>query len=414
MFKLEASRKKAVSDESEAIYRSQTGPQKLWNFNYIYFLCLSALNSIGFFMVNPILPKYIVGIGSNLVVAGIISGLFSITALVVRPFSGAAVDRFNKKRLMVISTAIIGLSVFTYSVTSNITAIFIIRIIHGTAFAISGTTNIAFASSFIPEDRMGEGVGYLGLGHIAATAIGPNAGLWVYENFGYKYCFTIAAILSLLTASLMLVIKYSSPKKQKLERKKLRFSDLIAVELLPFAVFAALFSLSNGLVSTFIALLGESRGIENVGIFFTTNAIFLLIARLFAGKLNDRKGLSVIMIPAYILAATAMTLLAGASALWMIALAGALKALGQGGGQPALQAECIKKLGRDRTGVATSTYYIGADVGQGLGPIIGGAVSTSFGYGTMYAGCACLLAVGLVMYLIYAKRQKRSALKIHV
>ena len=236
----------------------------------------------------------------------------------------------------------------------------------------------------------------------------------MYENFGYKYCFTIAAILSLLTASLMLVIKYSSPKKQKLERKKLRFSDLIAVELLPFAVFAALFSLSNGLVSTFIALLGESRGIENVGIFFTTNAIFLLIARLFAGKLNDRKGLSVIMIPAYILAATAMTLLAGASALWMIALAGALKALGQGGGQPALQAECIKKLGRDRTGVATSTYYIGADVGQGLGPIIGGAVSTSFGYGTMYAGCACLLAVGLVMYLIYAKRQKRSALKIHV
>jgi predicted MFS family arabinose efflux permease len=323
---------------------------------------------------------------------------------------------------MVISTALIGLSVLTYSFTTNIVIVFIVRIIQGSAFAISGTTNVAFASSFIPEDRMGEGVGYLGLGHIAATAIGPNAGLWVFENLGYKYCFIFAAALAFLTAGLMLLIKYKSPKGTnpkgtnpkgtnqkgtKVERKKLRLSDLIAVELIPFAAFAALFSLSNGLVSTFIALLGESRGIENVGIFFTTSAIFLLVARLTAGKLSDRKGLSVILIPSYILAAAAMALLAGASATWMIALAGALKAFGQGGGQPAMQAECIKKLGRERSGVATSTYYIGADVGQGLGPIIGGAVSTRFGYGTMYAGTAVLLLVGLAMYLLYAQRQKR-------
>ena len=46
----------------------------------------------------------------------------------------------------------------------------------------------------------------------------------------------------------------------------------------------------------------------------------------------------------------------------------------QGAAQPSLQAGCINCVGRDRSGVATSTYFLGGDIGQGIGPMAGGFV----------------------------------------
>ncbi len=383
---------------------TETAPQKLWNFSYIYLLCLSAITALAFNMITPTLPKYTVSLGASLPVAGFISGIFSITALVVRPVSGIIADRLNKKWIMVIATSFIGIAVLGYTLSSSVPVVFVFRVIHGVAFAISGTTNIAFGSSFIPNNRLGEGIGYLGLGQILASAVGPNLGLSIAENYGYNMCFLVSFGIVVVAAVLMLGIRYTHKTKVPTERKKLKFSDLLAVELIPLAALGGLFSLGNGLVSTFIAMLGDERGIANVGIFFTVSAITLLLVRPFAGKLNDRKGIGFVLYPAYILAALAMVLIGGANALWMIALAGFLKAVGQGAGQPAIQTECIRKLGRERSGIATSTYFIGADIGQGFGPIIAGAVTAAFGYSTMYYGAAALIILGLVFFHFYRKR----------
>jgi len=51
--------------------------------------------------------------------------------------------------------------------------------------------------------------------------------------------------------------------------------------------------------------------------------------------------------------------------------------------------------------VATSTYFVGADVGQGLGPIIGGALSEVLGYGTLYAGTGAILLIAMGIYALY-------------
>jgi len=391
--------------------------EKLWNFNYIYLLILSALTSTAFYMVAPVVSKYALTLGADFTLAGTVTGIFSITALVVRPFSGVIADKLNKKWVMIFSTVTIAFSVLCYSVAGNVAMLLAFRIAHGIAFSLSGTTNIAFASTFIPENRLGEGIGYLGLGNILSTAIGPALGLWVIENFGYDWCFYTAFFISLTAAALMLLIRYKpdagkgnndgSAETGKKAGFRIRFSDIIEVKLLPLAFFGGLFSLTNGLVSSFIAIMGDQRGIGNVSIFFTINAIMLLIIRPFSGKLNDKKGVSFVLIPAYIFAAAAMALLAGAKSTWVVALAGALKAVGQGSGQPAIQAECIRKL-PDRRGVATSTFYVGADVGQGLGPVIGGAVSSAFGFGAMFGGTCVLMLLAMLVYMRVDRKKIRS------
>jgi len=123
-------------------------------------------------------------------------------------------------------------------------------------------------------------------------------------------------------------------------------------------------------------------------------------------RLLDRYGLSRVLYPAYAVAGLSMLLLAASRTLPPVLVASMLRSLGQSAAQPALQATCIRKLGPARTGVATSTFFVGADVGQGLGPIIGGAVSETMGYSAMYAGTGVVLMLGMVLYAWYERRQR--------
>ena len=53
----------------------------------------------------------------------------------------------------------------------------------------------------------------------------------------------------------------------------------------------------------------------------------------------------------------------------MILAAAVIKAFGQGTAQPSLQAECLRRSGSARRGLAASTFFIGANSGQGFGPL---------------------------------------------
>ena len=87
----------------------------------------------------------------------------------------------------------------------------------------------------------------------------------------------------------------------------------------------------------------------------------------------------------------------------MILVSCVIRAIGQGAAQPAIQASCLDAVGKNRSGVATSTYYLGGDIGQGIGPIVGGFVISAIvgiqGYTVLFVGCAALLLLaGIYFY----------------
>ena len=127
--------------------------------------------------------------------------------------------------------------------------------------------------------------------------------------------------------------------------------------------------------------------------------------RLLIGRLADKSGLTWIVNLSLLASIGAMVLIGRATILPMILAAAVLKAAGQGGGQISLQAECIKKAGPLRSGVAASTFYIGADIGQGVGPVIGGAISSAWGYEAAFWMTAAILAAGILVFNVYQKRE---------
>lgn len=419
--------------------------EKLWTVPFITLISLGTFISIGFYMVMPLLAKYAVQCGASLSVSGVIVGMFSIIALFARPFSGIVSDRINKKYVFVAATAFIGISLVGYGFSSGIATLVIFRFVHAVAFSVNGTVNLALVAQMIPRKRMGEGIGYYSLGYIIATAVGPALGLQIGEMFGLSAVFLIAGAITLAISVMLLMLPFIGQKAPNAEqraasaeveeiageeaekevekeaekevekevRKKLRITDLIAPKVLSLAFFGSVFSMLNGVIGSYLVLLGEERGIGNISLHFTVNAVALVLVRFVAGRIYDKYGLSVILIPAFALAAVSAVFIGFAQALPVILAAAVIRAFAQGSAQPSIQAECIRMLPEGKSGVATSTYYIGADIGQGFGPMLAGMIASAWNYQVMFTACACIFAATLLLYCIrlFARGRVRRELQ---
>ena len=386
--------------------------ERLWNGNFIFLIIICFFNVLGFNLIYTMVVDYsAVNLHASLSTAGVISGIFSIAALAIRPFAGAASDFYNKKMICVISTGIIALTALGYALAPNIPSMFLVRILHGAAFGVSSTVNIALVTFCIPKSRVAEGLGYYGLGQILAQAVGPGMGAAIQESYGYRSLFLLIFILTAIATVALCFFRYQEPAKEEKGKtflSALSPKNLIAVDVLMYAGIGSLFSFSNGMVNSFLKTFCESRGIPNYALFFTVSAFFLFFIRLSVGRIADRKGITGIVNFSLLASVVAMVFLGKSVSLLMLLVAAALKASGQGGGQVSLQAECMKKAGPARSGVAASTFYIGSDIGQGVGPAIGGVISSAYGCETAFFGTAVLLFVGFLIFNFYQKKQKSA------
>ena len=149
----------------------------------------------------------------------------------------------------------------------------------------------------------------------------------------------------------------------------------------------------------------DELGISGVSVYFTVCAAVLFIVRPFSGKLMDKKGIRVTVLPGLALTASSMFILGRSTSLILILITGVLRSVGQGAAQPSLQAGCINKVGTGRSGVATSTYYLGGDIFQGIGAVIG-AVAGIAGYRTLFDLSGVLMLCALVFFILVTGKEK--------
>lgn len=368
-------------------------PTKLWNKWYITILLLSMVNHVASQLITPIVSKYAMSIGATMATAGTIVGLMSLAAMFARPFAGLSSDRINKKLIIAVTGAVTGVCMYLYSASKSVEMMAAVRFVHGISFSFSTVALLAFNTMFIPKDKIGEGIGWSVVTTTLATAMGPNLGLCLVDHFGYKACFAAAAIGTIIPNLCFLVVPNRQEPHVPGKSAKFNVNDFISLQIFPFALLTGLFSCCNGIVNSFLALLGDERGIKGVGVFFTAYSVILIVTRPITGKLYDQKGIKFIMYPSIALAALSMLLLGKATSTWIVLLAGVLKALGQGTGAPSIQAHCLKKLGRDKAGVVSSTCYMGNDIGNTVGPAIGGLIASRTGYGSMFI----MIAVSVIV-----------------
>ena len=387
-------------------------PQTLWNRSYIFVLFVSLLSSFSFYMVATIMSKYLVGIGIAVSMAGVVVGLFSVTSLVCRPACGIMADRLNNVNLLRYSNILMCLGLVGFAFAHSLPLIVLFRILNGVGFAIGGTAQITLATRYIPKHKTGEGIGYMGLGMVVSSAAAPGIGLAIAEATSMQITFLASAAMTLLAFLLLLTMKDQHHQKSEKNAEKKRISprDILEPKALPFTLTSATFSFANGMIASYLVLFADERSIVGISIYFTVYAVCLFVIRPLSGKLMDAKGLRVTVFPGLILTAASMFILGRSATLPLILVTGVMRAFGQGAAQPSLQAGCINYLGRERSGVATSTYYLGGDIGQGFAPMLGGVILTAItgiaGYRLIFDLCGVLMVTALVYFFIVCQKKE--------
>ena len=381
----------------------------LWNVTFVLLILMTLLNGTAGMMTVPLVAKYALSLGAELTLASTVAGLMSLVSLVVCPFAGALADKISRKWILVFGNLGYGICLCLHAVCVNIPLLIVMRLLTGIFFSVCSVTNIAFSASFIPKERTGEGLGYISLASIVAQAIGPGIGIAIAAGSDYARTFLVAGLFPLLCVAAIMPLKYHREAVPAGAAKKLSLKNLYAVELTCFMLMAALFSAGNGMVSTYLTIIAEEREIANISLFFTVYSVFLIAIRPFTGRLLDKKGVYVILVPSFLFAALGMVLVGVGGSLGVLLAAAVFKALGQGNGQPSIQAYSVKMLSRERSGVASSTVMIGQNVGNAVAPIVGSFFVKSFGYTGMFCGFgAVMAAAGLALIFIQSKVIERK------
>lgn len=388
--------------------RSQTS---IWNPTFLSVFLVNFSLQMGQYMMNTLIPKYAAHLGAAASVVGLVSSIFALTALAIRPVSGPAFDYFSKKRLLTLTTGIIAAAFVGYSLSSSVAMVIFCRLLHGVGVGCTAPLALAIASDALPEEKMGSGLGIFSLAQAVSSAIGPSIGLSLSDSLGYNKTFAIGAVLVALSCGLTNIIR---EPERKTPRGAFRITPdrIIAREAVIPAVIMAFLSMSYACINAFIALYGESRGVEHIGLYFTVYAVFLLMSRPLSGTIADRFGLDRAIVPACLFFAASFFLLSRAASLPAFLSAAAVSAFGYGACQPAIQALCMRCVSKERRGVGANTNYFGTDVGQLLGPSIAGRIAESVqasgtqadGYAMVYRCMIVPILIAMGLFLINRRR----------
>lgn len=388
-----------ASDQSEI-------KEKLWNSNYTKVWIANFMIFFSFMLLAPMLPLYMSDtFDANKDIIGIVLSGYTLTALLIRPFSGFFVDSFPRKKVLLICYFLFFIFFAGYLAAGTLLIFAIVRTLHGAPFGATTVSNSTVAIDVLPPSRRAEGIGYYGLSNNIASAIGPSVAIWIHEVTGsYDLIFLLSLIFAGIGFAVNSTLKIR-PREIVQNRPKLSFDRFFLVKGWSEGLAMVCYAFSYGVIATYIAIYGkEELGITGgSGVYFILLSAGLIMSRLIGsrtlreGKIvrNASLGICVSVCGYLVFAALHNPVGFYASAL--------IIGLGNGHMWPAFQTMFINLAPHTQRGTANSSILISWDIGVGLGILVGGVFVEHFGYHSAFWVAWILNAVGVLFYFAYVR-----------
>jgi MFS family permease len=386
--------------------KADEGKSRIWTRDFTLATLAGLFSAMVFYITLTTLARYAnQSFGTGAGMSGLVASIFILGGVAGRIFSGRYLERVGRRRLILIGSVLFFLISLAYLLPVGLGPLLSIRLLHGIAFGIVHTGLSTIVVGFIPPGRRGEGIGFFSLNFVIATALGPFIGLSVIQHFSYPMLFVICAGSALLSLLLAIFIHIEKPvfTEEQLAHLHARFSfrDIFETKALPLAFVIILLSLCYTGVTAFLDSYTTSLDMASIApIFFIVYAAFILLVRPLAGKLLDRKGDNIVMLPTMLCFICSLLLLSVAKTWPIFLVSAVLMALGYGNILNIGQAIAVKSVDAHRIGTATSTYFVFSDAGMGIGPLLMGVVVSRAGFPSMYLTEACIAAVALLLYYV--------------
>jgi DHA1 family multidrug resistance protein-like MFS transporter len=250
----------------------------------------------GTYMRFPVVPLYAQSLGADTVLVGIINAAFLLAAGALSLPLGLVVDRLGMKRLAGVGLLMLAASSFLLSLSSTPGQLIWIYLFSGAGLAAFGPTMMSYVAGVSPPTHLGRSYGWYTTALYAGMSLGPGAGGFVAEAWGFPLVFILSGLSIFLTFWVMCFLLPRArqvlpvrPPKLALGKKVLRD----ACTNLPLlgswlATGGGCFAL--GIFITFLPLHAHHQGLTygQIGLIFAIQGIMNAVSRLPFGYLSDR------------------------------------------------------------------------------------------------------------------------------
>lgn len=373
-------------------------------------------------LVTPLITGFTESIGASAALMGLVGGLMNLVSLFCRPIAGNLADWISKYKLSFIGAVFMTAACVGYIFAPNEVVVIIARIINGFGFACCSVCMATWMSNMLPKEKIGSGMGVYGTMNALAMAVAPAIGVSAYQAFGYRVSFVIALVFSL---AIIVVIQFTGDKGEPetenadagengsdagdavgRQRRKL---ELIDVKVIPIALIIMLFAIPYCATQSFLVTYAEVRGLHvSVSLFFPAYAAVLIVLRLSLRNLFDKLPFRIFLLSSALSELLAILLLTIMKNNAVMLLASCFLAGGYGIMSSVCQSTAILLAGREKRGLANSTYYIGLDLGMTLGPMIGGALYGWLDIGWFYPVLMVTMPLAGVVYIVAGRRMRKK------
>jgi len=341
----------------------------------------------------------------------VLVGVMGVAALVSRLFVGEVLRKYSKKSAMIFGGALFA---FTFIVTilfRPFWPFFALRILQGIAFASLHTAAFAYCVSIVPSAYWGQGISYFMLAPNIAMALAAPFGIFIMNRYGFTPFFLTLAGLSLCSFLLPWSINEQTTAVKTENIREDRGTSFIEWKIIIPATANFLQMFTFGAIVAFVPLYAVQCGISNPGLFFTANAIVIMICRAFGGKILDTYDKEKMILMFIFINMITMITLSFSKTFPMFILVGLLWGTGGAFFMPASMAHAFEYAGSSNA-TAVGTFQAFTDLGMALGPAIMGIIVPLTGYPTMFLCLAFICFVDLV-YFQFIVRKKGNKLDNH-
>ena len=336
------------------------------------------------------------------------------------PFAGRWVDRYGRKKIIIIGLFLFGVSELIFGVGTNVSVLYLSRILGGisAAFIMPGVT--AYVADITSVQERPKAMGYISAAISMGFIIGPGIGGFIAE-YGIRVPFFLAAAIAFLACiSSIFILKEPLTKEQLAEisanTKQTNFIGDLKRSLNPlyFIAFIIVFVLAFGLSAyeTVFSLFSDHKfGFtpKDIATIITISSIFGVVVQVFMfGKmvdiLGEKKLIQLCLIIGAILA-VASTMISSFLAVLVVTcfIFLAFDLL-----RPALTTFLSKAAGKEQGFVAgmNSTY---TSLGNIVGPAMGGILfDVNIHYPYLFA--AVIMVIGLGITVMWKEKQLAESL----
>ncbi|EFO67018.1 MAG: MFS transporter [Lactobacillus iners] len=379
--------------------------KSIYTVDVILVMAASFLFMFSVMFVTPLINGYALSLGADSILAGIITGSMSIVSIFLRPIAGNLVDLYSKYCLSLIGGILILIGVSGYWLVNTSGLLILFRLINGTGFVLATICMTTWLAFLVPRRFVGEAMGFYGLMNALAMAVAPLIAINSYKVIGYRYSMMIASLAAVIMLIMIKFVKNHAIPQNKLSLKNIKHIRIIQKDTIPVALLMLFFSIPYFATQADLVEYVAMRKLSvSVGYFFLIYALSLLIIRIWLKRFFDTIAfgfwfwLSLIAMIIFLISMAFM------KNNFIMLIAAVALSIGYGVIYSINQTTALLLSPLDQQGLASSTVYLGLDLGMASAPILGGIIASTIPHFYFYPIMLIMVPFVLVIYFIYRKK----------